>query len=51
MKEAYDRVLDIITKNREALDAISLALVEKETLEQGEYEDIIRGFGIKVEKD
>jgi len=51
MKEAYDRVLDIITKNREALDGISKALVEKETLEQGEYEEIIRGFGIKVEKE
>ncbi|MBC7982000.1 ATP-dependent zinc metalloprotease FtsH [Candidatus Parcubacteria bacterium] len=51
MKEAYERVLDIITKNREALDGISLALVEKETLEQGEYEEIIRGFGIKVEKE
>lgn len=51
MKEAYDRVLHIINTNREALDGISKALVEKETLEQGEYEDIIRGFGIKVEKE
>lgn len=51
MKEAYERVLDIITKNREALDGISKALVEKETLEQGEYEEIIRSFGIKVEKE
>lgn len=51
MNEAYERVLTIINKNREALDAISKALVEKETLEQGEYEEIIRGFGIKVEKE
>jgi cell division protease FtsH len=51
MKEAYARVLDIINTNREALDGISKALVEKETLEQGEYEEIIRGFGIKVEKE
>ena len=51
MKEAYERVLDIINSNREALDGISKALVEKETLEQGEYEEIIRGFGIKVEKE
>ena len=51
MNEAYGRVLEIITKHREALDGISKALVEKETLEQGEYEEIIRGFGIKVEKD
>ncbi|MBC7766749.1 ATP-dependent zinc metalloprotease FtsH [Arenimonas sp.] len=51
MNEAYGRVLEIITKHREALDGISKALVEKETLEQGEYEEIIRGFGIRVEKD
>ncbi len=51
MKEAYERVLEIITKNREALDGISKSLVEKETLEQGEYEEIIRSFGIKVEKE
>jgi cell division protease FtsH len=51
MNEAYERVIDIINTNRECLDAISKTLVEKETLEQGEYEDIIRGFGIKVEKE
>lgn len=51
MKEAYARVQDIINTNRDALDGISKALVEKETLEQGEYEDIIRSFGIKVEKE
>ncbi len=51
MNEAYERVLTIINQNRECLDAISKSLVEKETLEQGEYEDIIRGFGIKVEKE
>ena len=51
MNEAYDRVINIINTNRECLDTISKALIEKETLEQGEYEDIIRGFGIKVEKD
>lgn len=51
MNEAYERVINIINTNRECLDAISKTLVEKETLEQGEYEDIIRGFGIKVEKD
>jgi cell division protease FtsH len=51
MNEAYGRVVEIITENRPALDAITKALVEKETLEQGEYEEIIKGFGIKVEKD
>lgn len=51
MNEAYERVVEIITANRPALDAITKALVEKETLEQGEYEEIIRGFGIKVEKE
>lgn len=51
MNDAYKRVQDIINTNRECLDAISKSLIEKETLEQGEYEEIIRGFGIKVEKE
>lgn len=51
MNSAYERVLTIINTNRPCLDAIAKALVEKETLEQGEYEEIVRGFGIKVEKE
>jgi cell division protease FtsH len=51
MNDAYARVLTLINQNRECLDAISKSLIEKETLEQGEYEEIIRGFGIKVEKE
>jgi cell division protease FtsH len=51
MNSAYERVLTIINTNREALDMVSKILVEKETLEQDEYEEIIRGFGIKVEKE
>lgn len=51
MNSAYERVLTIINTNRTCLDAIAKSLIEKETLEQGEYEEIVRGFGIKVEKE
>ena len=51
MNEAYQRVQDIINTNRPCLDAIAAALVEKETLEQAEYEEIVKGFGIKMEKE
>jgi cell division protease FtsH len=51
MKEAYERVLSIINEKRSALDAIAKALIEKETLEQGEYEAIVRAEGLRVEKE
>lgn len=50
MKTAYDRALEIINKHRSALDAIVKELVEKETLEQAEYEEIIKREGISLEK-
>ena len=48
MNEAYKKVLNLINTNRPCLDAIANALIEKETLEQGEYEDIVKGFGLEV---
>lgn len=50
MNGAYERVQDIISKNRAVLDAVAKALVEKETLEQGEYEEIVKAQGLVVEK-
>lgn len=50
MKRAYERALEIITTHRSALDAIVKELVEKETLEQAEYEEIIKREGISLEK-
>lgn len=50
MNTAYDRVIKIIEENRKVLDAIALKLVEVETLEQAEYEEIVKGAGIEVVK-
>lgn len=50
MNTAYDRVMKIIEDNRKVLDAIALKLVEVETLEQAEYEEIVKGAGIEVIK-
>lgn len=50
MNEAYDKTLKIITENRKALDAIAHALVEKENIEQDEYEKIIIAHGILPKK-
>jgi cell division protease FtsH len=50
MKNAYSRALEIIQKYRPALDAIVKELVEKETLEQAEYEEIIKREGISLDK-
>lgn len=50
MNTAYERVLQIIGENRKVLDAIALKLVDVETLEQAEYEEIVKGAGIEVVK-
>jgi len=50
MKAAYDKALQIITEKRVVLDAIATALVQAETLEQAEYENIIVAHGIKLKK-
>lgn len=38
---------NVLTEKRNVLDAIANALVEKETLEQKEYNELIRKFGIE----
>lgn len=50
MNEAYTIALDVVTKHRAALDAITKELVEAETLEQKEFEDILIANGIKPKK-
>jgi cell division protease FtsH len=47
---AYERVIKIIEENRKVLDVIAVRLVEVETLEQAEYEEIVKGVGIEVIK-
>lgn len=50
MTEAYCRALEIITEKREVLNAIAIALIEAETLEQKEYEMILVAHGISLKK-
>lgn len=46
IKDSYDRAKEVLTKHRKALDAIAKKLVEVETLEQDEYDALIRSLGI-----
>jgi cell division protease FtsH len=45
LKEAYDDAKAIVIKHRSALDALTNELVERETLEANEIDDIIRAHG------
>ncbi len=47
---AYQKALDIITEHRKALDAIAKTLVEKETLEREEFEQLLIANGITPKK-
>ena len=51
MMNAHARVVQIISEKRKALDAVSNALVEKETLEQAEYEEIVKANDCWIVKD
>ena len=50
MREARETVEKIISEKRSALDAVALALIDKETLEQAEYEEIVKAHGMSIEK-
>ncbi len=50
MNDSYERALQIINDKRPALEAISKALIEAETLEQDEYEKILIAHGIPLKK-
>lgn len=47
---AYTKALDIITEHRTVLDAIAKALVEKETIEREDFEQILITHGITPKK-
>ena len=47
IKRAYDLAEKIIKINRKALDKIAEALLEKETLEQEEFYNLLKPFKIK----
>jgi len=46
MNEAFAKAKNILTEKRNILDIIAKKLVEVETLEQTEYNDLIRSNGI-----
>jgi len=48
--EAYEKALNIITKHRPALDAIAQRLIEVETLEREEFEQLLIAHGIVPKK-
>ncbi len=50
MSEAYAKAESIVTEHRKALDAIAKRLVEVETIEREEYEQIIIAHGIQPKK-
>ncbi|MCK5021763.1 MAG: ATP-dependent zinc metalloprotease FtsH [Candidatus Pacebacteria bacterium] len=50
MKEAQERVRDILENNRKALDMISKKLMEVETLERDDYEKLLILNGIEPKK-
>ena len=50
MNDSYKKALDVITEKRKILDAISIALIEKETLEQAEFDAILIANGITPKK-
>ena len=43
---AHKRATEILTKHRKVLNAIAAELIEKETLERPEFEDLLRAHGI-----
>ena len=50
MKEGYAKAEAVVTKHRPALEAIAKRLIEVETIERDEYEQIIIAHGIQPKK-
>jgi cell division protease FtsH len=48
--DAQAKVKEILEAHRPALDAVAKTLIEKETLEQGEYEEIVSGAGLTLKR-
>lgn len=46
MNNAFEVARTVLTEKREVLDAIAKKLIEVETLEQDEYNEVIKSFGI-----
>jgi hypothetical protein len=46
---AKNRAKEILVKHRKALDAVAKRLLEVETLEREEYEEILKTEGVKIQ--
>jgi cell division protease FtsH len=46
MSDAFKKAKTIVAKHRNALDAIAVKLIEKESIERDEFEEMMAGFGI-----
>jgi cell division protease FtsH len=47
MKAAFQRAKNILEKNHQALDALAKKLIEQESIERQEFEDLMKSFGFK----
>jgi len=47
MKAAFQRAKNILAKNHQALDALAKKLIEQESIERQEFEDLMKSFGFK----
>lgn len=50
IKEGQRRAKQVLTKHRDALEAIVERLMDEETIEQDEFEGILKAHGIKVKR-
>lgn len=48
--EAYKKAEDILTEHKDAFEAIAQKLLEIETLEREQFEDLLREHGIKIKE-
>jgi cell division protease FtsH len=49
--EAHDEALDVLQGNRKELDAIALALIERETIEKEELVQLLDGITKRLPRD
>lgn len=48
IEDSYNRAVDILTTHREKLDEITAVLIEKETIERPEFEQLMEGLSPRV---
>ena len=47
---AHDRARNLLSENKDALEAIAHSLMEKEVLEQDELREVLKPFGIEIQR-